>query len=126
MLDGTIEIITGRSRRRRWSVDEKLRIVGETHEPGSRIGAVAVRHDISASLLHSWRYQVRHGLLAGDGAARFVPVRMLGAAARPFLTASGPAPVAPIDVVLTDGSRLSIRDGASAATLRAVIAALRG
>ena len=122
MLDGTIEIITGRERRRRWNVEDKLRIVGETHEPGVRIGAVAVRHDISASLLHSWRYQVRHGLLCSESAARFVPVR-IGESRRD--SAVPPAPPAAIEVALADGSRLYVRDGASAATLRAVIAALR-
>jgi hypothetical protein len=35
MLDGTIEIVTGRERRRRWSIANKLRIVAETQEPGS-------------------------------------------------------------------------------------------
>ena len=122
MLDGTIEIITGRERRRRWSVEDKLRIVGETHECGVRIGAVAVRHDISASLLHSWRYQVRHGLLCPDGATGFVPVRV-GESRRDSAVPS--ALPAAIEVALADGSRIYIRDGANAATLRAVVAALR-
>ena len=29
-MDGVVEIITGRERRRRWSVEEKLRIAAET------------------------------------------------------------------------------------------------
>jgi hypothetical protein len=32
MSNGTIEIITGTERRRRWSADEKLRIVAEAAE----------------------------------------------------------------------------------------------
>ena len=39
-----VEIVTGRERRRRWSVEDKLRIVAETHEPGARVGDVAARH----------------------------------------------------------------------------------
>ena len=31
-MDGVVEIITGRERRRRWSVEEKLRIVAETRQ----------------------------------------------------------------------------------------------
>ena len=46
-----IEIITGRERRRRWSVVEKLRIVAESHESGARVCDVAARHDVSPSLL---------------------------------------------------------------------------
>jgi transposase len=34
---GAIEIITGRERRRRWSIEEKLLIVAETAEPGARV-----------------------------------------------------------------------------------------
>jgi hypothetical protein len=30
MADGTIEIITGRERRRRWSIEDKLKIVAQT------------------------------------------------------------------------------------------------
>lgn len=35
MLNGTVEIIGGRERRRRWGVEVKLRIVAETQEPGA-------------------------------------------------------------------------------------------
>ena len=35
-MDEVVEIITGRERRRRWSVEEKLRVVMETQEPGAR------------------------------------------------------------------------------------------
>jgi hypothetical protein len=32
-------------------VEEKLRIVAETHEPGATVGGVAARHDVYPSLL---------------------------------------------------------------------------
>jgi transposase-like protein len=35
-MDGVMQIITGREHRRRWSVQDKLRIVGELAEPGAR------------------------------------------------------------------------------------------
>ena len=37
MLNGTVEIISGRERRRRWGLEEKLRIVAETQEAGPRV-----------------------------------------------------------------------------------------
>ena len=46
MSDERIEIIMGRERRRRWSVEEKLRIVAATYEPGARIKQIAASHDI--------------------------------------------------------------------------------
>jgi hypothetical protein len=33
-VDGVVEIITGRERRRRWSTEDKLRLVAETKESG--------------------------------------------------------------------------------------------
>jgi hypothetical protein len=50
-MDGVVEIITGRERRRRWSVEQKLKVVGETHEPGARVSQVAARHGVCESLV---------------------------------------------------------------------------
>jgi transposase-like protein len=50
MLNGVVEIIDSRERRRRWGREEKLRIVAETHEPGACVRAVAARHDVYTRL----------------------------------------------------------------------------
>ncbi len=131
MPDGSIEIITGRERRRRWSVTEKLRIVAESHEPGARVSGVAARHDICASLLHGWRRQVREGRLGSPGAPEFVPVHLASRPGDAPLTSDRciPAPAretAAIEVVLPSGGRILIRPGAPLAALRAIISALRG
>jgi transposase len=36
-----VEVITGVARRRRWSAEEKLRIVGDLSRPGASVSAVA-------------------------------------------------------------------------------------
>ena len=59
-----MEIITGVERRRRWRLEEKLRIVAEVEEPGASFVAVARRHEVSRGLLWNWRRQVRRGDLA--------------------------------------------------------------
>ena len=131
MSSGAIEIIMGRERRRRWSTEEKLRIVAETEAVGVRIGDVAARHDVYPSLLSTWRRQVREGRLGTDRASGFVPVRLVapsqdGTALPGCHTASG-ASVAPgIEIILADGTRLYIRHAAQLPLLRPVIAALRG
>jgi transposase-like protein len=71
-----IEIITGRERRRRWGVTEKLRIVAASQESGARICDVAARHDVSPSLLHGWRRLAREGRLGRGDAMDIVPVRL--------------------------------------------------
>lgn len=43
------------SRRRRWSVDEKAKIVAETFAPGVRVAEVAGKYSIAPNLLFAWR-----------------------------------------------------------------------
>ncbi|MEM7041816.1 MAG: transposase [Pseudomonadota bacterium] len=59
-----LEVVdTGRWRR--WSFEEKLRIVEESHQGHRQVSATARRHGISASLLFSWRRGFREGRLGG-------------------------------------------------------------
>jgi transposase len=130
-MDGTIEIITGKERRRRWSIEEKLRIVAESEAPGARVRDVAVRHEVYPSLLFNWRRQVREGRLGRDNGLSFMPVRLIGSSAsQPALparrAATDKANAAAIEIVLPDGTRLYIRREAQLPLLRPVIAALRG
>src|ERR1700693_4389285 len=54
-----VEVLDGVERRRRWSSDEKTRLVEETLVPGAKVSEVARRNGISASLLFTWRRQAR-------------------------------------------------------------------
>jgi transposase len=135
-MDGVVEVITGRERRRRWSVDEKLRIVAATQEPGVRVRDVAARHDLCESLVFTWRRQARQGVLVAPEMPVFMPVQLLeasaSAAAVPVRPAATPAPAAPrpqsgrIEIELQDGSRVRVDHDVSLAALRRVISALRG
>ncbi len=58
--------VTDTGRRRRWTDDEKIRIVEESLGDGVTLAEVARRHDVSRSQLYDWRYRYRHGLL-GSG-----------------------------------------------------------
>ena len=49
------EILVGRERRRRWSTNDKLRIVREAFAPGARVALVARRRDVSRSQIYQWR-----------------------------------------------------------------------
>ena len=72
-----MEIITGVERRRRWRLEDKLRIVAEAGRPGARFADVARRHEVSRSLLWSWRDQARRGVLAPEPPPVFMPVRVV-------------------------------------------------
>ena len=54
-----VEVLGGVERRRRWSRDEKMRILAESLEPGATVAEVARRNDVAPSLLFSWRRQAR-------------------------------------------------------------------
>jgi transposase len=126
-----IEIITGRERRRRWSVAEKLRIVAESQEPGVRICDVAARHDVSSSLLHGWRHLARQGRLRSSDDIDFMPVRLASSVSDvptppPSPSSATDHGMAAIEVVLPSGGKVLIRRDTPVAMLRAVIAGLRG
>ena len=136
-MDGVVEIITGRERRRRWGVEDKLRIVAETHEPGARVRDVAARHGVCESLVFTWRRQAREGVLVVPEMPVFVPVQMLEAPAPAALSGPPPrpssAPASPplqsqsglIEIELGDGSKLRVGADVNLAALRRVLAALR-
>jgi transposase len=63
--------IVDTGRRRRWSCEEKLRIVEESFSGPRLASATARRHGISSPLLFAWRKAYREGRL-GDAPA-FVP-----------------------------------------------------
>jgi transposase len=50
-----IEVITGQRRRRRWTAQEKARIVAESFEEGANISEVARRNGVVRGLLHRSR-----------------------------------------------------------------------
>ena len=68
-------------RRRRWSEDEKLRIVLESLQTPRAISSTARRHGISRSLLVTWRRSFRpEPTCPGAQQAGFVPVMVVAAA----------------------------------------------
>ena len=56
-----IEVITGVERRRRWSVEEKIRLVEESNRPGMSVSYVARKHGIAPSQLFTWRRRMSDG-----------------------------------------------------------------
>lgn len=120
-----LEVIeTGR--RRRWSEDEKLRIVAESYAGPRRVASTARRHGISRSLLTTWRRAWRAGLLGGDVAPEFSPV----------IVAPDPAPMAPVghdaaaqtigrmEIELGSGQRIVVGADVDGPALARVLAAL--
>ena len=71
-----VEVLGGVERRRRWSQDDRVRIVEETLVPGAKVTEVARRNGIAASLVFTWRRQARTVDQVGPC---FAPVRIAAA-----------------------------------------------
>lgn len=73
-----LEVITGIGRRRRWTLEDKARIVAESLDPATTASAVARRYGLHASQLFVWRQQLqrRAGSVAAISEPAFVPVLM--------------------------------------------------
>jgi transposase len=132
-----MEIITGVGRRRSWSSEEKVRLVGQVAERG--VAEVARRYEVCRSLLYRWRRQMRRGELAAVmAAAGFVPVRIVpevsaaretkdeppAASAAPESTLGSGAPLGRVEIVLGNGRVLRVAERIDPAVLARLAAAL--
>lgn len=70
-----LEIIDGIGGRRRWSLDDKARILEETLAPGAVVSEIARRHGLTPQQLFGWRRAARRSTEVSDdtGSPRFVP-----------------------------------------------------
>jgi transposase len=69
-----IEVITGGDGRRRWTVDEKARIVSETPDPSAVVSVIARRYGLTPQQLFAWRREARKRTApAADLLPGFVP-----------------------------------------------------
>ncbi len=78
MTDGTTrryndgEVLSGVQRRRRWTPEEKVRIVEETYLPGMSVSLVARRHGIGGNQIFTWRRLMAQGALTAATAGEEV------------------------------------------------------
>ena len=120
-----VEVLDGVERRRRWSRDDKMRIIEETLVPGAVVTEIARRHGIATSLVFTWRRRARLATVASAG-PRLVPVQVAAtvekmrsikaAVAVPVLQRRGL-----IEIDLGDGKRVSVDENVDAEALGRVL-----
>ena len=119
-----IEVITGVGGRRRWTVDDKARIVEETLEPGATVSVVARRRGLTPQQLFAWRREARKRSVASEAAGpNFIPA-MVELASTHRRRRQPVAPMAAIELDI-GGVRVGIGEGAKASIVSAVIRALK-
>jgi transposase len=135
-----IEVITGQSRRRRWTAEEKARIVAESLETDANISEVARRNGVARGLLTAWRH--RFAMAARSKVPSFVPVqidaeessrgtareldRAPPAQTRLLEKASRPGKLFGVIEIEVSGARIRVEPGVELTTLATVLSALRG
>jgi transposase len=125
------EVITGAMGRRRWSVDDRARILEETLVPGAVVSEVARRHGLTPQQVFTWRRAARK---SGEMVPAFVPAVV---APGPVVVAEPPAGLprakrrtrqrraAAIEIAVA-GVKVTIENGASPTTIAAVLGVLTG
>jgi transposase len=120
-----VEVLDGVERRRRWSRDDKMRIIEETLAPGAVVTEIARRHGIATSLVFTWRRRARLATVAA-ARTRLVPVQVAAAAAEnPSIEAPAAMPAGKrrglIEIELGDGKRVSVDENVDAEALGRVL-----
>jgi transposase len=115
-----VEVITGVGRRRRWSLEEKARIVAEGLDPATTASAVARRYGLHVSQLFTWRQQLQRRASAATEVSGpgFVPILLAEDSAAPVTT--GRMEIALGSVVVRVGADVS------GPALRRVLEVVRG
>jgi transposase len=127
-----LEIINGAGGRRRWSVEDKARIVEETLAPGAVVSEVARRHGLTPQQVFGWRRAARRPAEDDDpGSPRFVPAVVEEPAPAPVRRqrrprrASRSVDATGLIELEIGGVTVRVGRGADAKTVAAVIHALK-
>jgi transposase len=128
-----LEVFTGAGRRRKWSDEDKARIVAEIVGSDDSVCAVARRHGLSPQQLFGWRRQLREAAATHPEAEelQFVPAVVDAGASAPVLRRRRKAPrsesepdVGMIEVEV-EGVTIRAGRGADANTIAAIVQALK-
>ena len=114
--------------RRRWTLEEKQRIVAESYGGPRLVSVTARRNGLSASQLFTWRRLAREGRLSGDAVPALVPVE-IAFTPSPASTCTPQPPSSPpaqrarvgiIEIELSGGCRVRVDRDVDAEALQRV------
>ena len=122
-----IELFTGAGHRRIWSADEKAAIIAESYAGAESVCATARRHGLTPTQLFTWRREARRRAASKDEPALFVPAVIETVEHKERVAkrrSCAPSRATAIELEI-DGVVARITPGADAATIAAVIEALK-
>jgi transposase len=124
--------VSGRKRRVFRRVEEKLRIVKLTLEPGASVAGIALANGVNANQVFRWKRQYERGELKPRGSKRataLVPVTITAEPDAPKMVesstpASAPSSAGSVTIEFPGRALLSIEGAADPAVIRAVLESL--
>ena len=126
-----LEVFTGAGRRRKWSDEDKARIVAETVASGESVCAVARRHGLSPQQLFGWRRQLREAAAGHSEAEELQFVPAVAVARAPVVRRQRQAPrcksqpdIGTVEIEV-DGVTIRVGRGADANMIAAIVQALK-
>jgi transposase len=118
-----VTVLTGRDRRRNWSLEDRHRILTAACAPGAVISEISRQFDIASSMIYKWRRQA----LAANRPLAFVPAVMtdIEQPSPAVLPAEPPSAAVAITVEFSAGVRVVIDAAAPTALVTATLLALQ-
>ena len=128
-----VEIFRGQARRR-WSDEDKRRLVAETLAVGGTVHGVARRYGVNTSQLFTWRKQLRAEAdhpapppaVPGFAAVTIAPPAAWPAPPADAVSPGAPASSGSIEIELAQGERVRITGMVDPATIATVLRVLTG
>jgi transposase-like protein len=135
-MDKLGEIISRVERRRKWTAEQKVKILTEVLKPGATVSAVADRNGIRRSQLYAWKKLAGRGGIPGisvngEPKPQFAPVRIEAMPAAPASAIAVPVAqpqrrAGAIEIALTNGRIMRVEEGIDPVKLGRLVAALDG
>ncbi len=123
--------VTRRRSHRRWTDEQKHRMIAECDEPGASVSIVARRHDVNTNMLFNWRRSLRRAENAAvPELVAFVPAVITPDPSQPWPVpqevprrkkGGSTRPACSIEIVLTDGCRVVVGGDVRSAALTRVL-----
>jgi len=125
-----VEVVTRGERRRRWSEEDRARILTEAMAPGAIASHVARRFGVSSGQFYAWR----KAMLLRSAPVGVKPVLATADFAKVRLSAPTPKPTTPLpipatgmrEITLLGGALIKVDAAVDGAALGRILAALAG
>jgi transposase len=114
--------ILGQERRRRWTDQQRLEIIGSVGIDGATLAEVARRHEITRQQIYTWRHDMKkRGFVMGEPEPVFLPVDMPAVRDAEVAYSVVPGATSMVELRLAQGRTLRFDSEIEAITLTRLI-----